>query len=304
MSPELLEKIRLASDGIQVTSIHQLVQEFIVWTTNNCTEGTLTTRRSRINKFSRFAYEAGISEISQLNNAILSIYFENKLSHLEVTSRNADKKVIKAFINWVEEYKEIPTQVRVNAIKMAKEPKQNPKYLDFSIIEKLIDGNEIAYMDRLLIAMASMTGLRASEIASLKPSHITDDRLEVRGKGNNEGTVTIPAKVMKMIETYIQLAPYPVGKEDYVFKSLWRGEWNQITGRTIWRRVSTIFMRIYGIKTSPHPLRHSYAVHLLLSGCDIVTIQRSLRHTDIKITQRYLNIADLVVSKNIHSILG
>ena len=38
-----------------------------------------------------------------------------------------------------------------------------------------------------------------------------------------------------------------------------------------------------------HKFRHTYATRLLESGCDIVTVQKLMGHSDIDTTRQYLN---------------
>lgn len=106
-----------------------------------------------------------------------------------------------------------------------------------------------------------------------------------------------------MLDIYIQIAPYLLDEGAYIFQSYWRGIWRKMSPKTIWGRIKKVFWRICHVDTWPHALRHSYAVHLLLQGCDIVTVQKSLGHTDLKITQIYLDIADDLVGKQIHKYL-
>jgi len=147
-------------------------------------------------------------------------------------------------------------------------------------------------------------GLRAGEISNMKASDIDGDRLHIRGKGDDDRTVTIPRSVQLMLETYVQIAPYSVEGDAYIFQSFWRGEYHRMSEKTIWKRVKNVFMRVCSVDTWPHALRHSYAIDLLMKGCDIVTVQKSLGHTDIKITQIYLDIAQDLVAKQIHKYIS
>lgn len=302
VSPELVQRIQRASLGKHTTSIEELANEFIQHSIKYCAASTVSPRRSRISKLVSFLSEAGIDDVTALTNSVLSIYFDSLKG--SATSQNADRKTIKSFISWIEDNKELPLTVRSRAIGVVSEGKRNPRYLHSEDVQQLLKRKDILYIDRVLLACGFFMGLRAGEIAGIRLTDIHEDELKVIGKGNIERVVTIPAEMRRMIEVYREVAPYDVEDGQHLFQSYWRDEWRPMTTQTIWRRLHNVFQRTMGIEASPHWLRHSYAVNLLRQGCDLVTIQKSLGHSDLKVTQKYLNISNTIVKENIHKYLG
>lgn len=305
MSPELAEQIRLATAGVRNTSIRSLASEYLEHTARRLSPNTMPARMVRLRRFCNFMQSAGVTDVYELNNTVVTIYFEQLPAGNKATSRNADRMVVKSFISWIEEYKEIKLNVRKSGVKPEKTPKRLPRYLPAQIIEqRVIHSMQVAYIDRLIVACAFKLGLRVSELSNLRLRDFESDEMHVVGKGDKERMVVIPGLVTQMVRTYTEIAPYTLGPDDYLFQTFWRGEWRQMPPKSLWSHVRTVFQRQCDAEVSPKWMRSSYAVDLLLKGCDIVTVQKSLGHTDLKITQIYAELADDAIKEQIHKYLG
>ena len=173
-----------------------------------------------------------------------------------------------------------------------------PKALSEADVEALLaapdSGDPLGLRDRAMLEVLYASGLRVTELVSLRLEQINPRQgvLRTFGKGNKERLVPLGDEAMHWLERYLrQGRGLLLGDKasDVVFPSL-RGE--QMTRQTFWHRIK-LHARTAGIAASisPHTLRHAFATHLLNHGADLRTVQLLLGHTDLSTTQIYTHIA-------------
>lgn len=130
------------------------------------------------------------------------------------------------------------------------------------------------------------SGLRVAEALALTGAELPlGDVLKVTGKRNKTRMVPLLAPVRDAIEEYLSLCPYPVTKDQPLFRGARGGP---LRGEIIRRSVRNA-RRVLGLsdRTTPHALRHSFATHLLGSGADLRSLQELLGHASLSSTQIY-----------------
>jgi len=295
---DIASMVAQAYAGTTTTSLTELGEQYIRYTRSRRSKATTATRTTHIHQLLDFFDQHGIDDVTKLNNQVIELYLEHyRLTH-KLSTVGSAQQIIKSFITWVTNYKEIDTRVKTSAISRVKPPKSLPKYIDDKIITQVLTSPLISPKVRLMIKLMSRAGLRISEMVNVKPCDMNGDMLHVIGKGNIERVVYLPEKLKSLIDAYIAL--FMIGDSDYLIQ----GRDGRIAPCTAWKLIKDAFMLVAQYKMNPHQLRHSYAMNLLLNGCDIVTIQRSLGHTDLKTTQVYLNISDDLMRSQIQKVMG
>jgi integrase/recombinase XerC len=142
--------------------------------------------------------------------------------------------------------------------------------------------------DRLLIRMFYNTGVRLTELVTLKSSQldITACTVRVIGKGNKERMIPISASLAEEIRTY-QEEKRVSGREP--------GETLFVNGkgRALYVKYAYLAVRKWLSqvttldKKSPHVLRHSFATHLMNHGADLNSVKELLGHSSLAATQLY-----------------
>ena len=173
-----------------------------------------------------------------------------------------------------------------------------PNYLTPTEVERLLAAPDAqspeGLRDRAMLELMYASGLRASEVVTLRQEHV-DPRagfLRVTGKGGKERVVPVALPALETLKVYLERGR-PVflkgrGATSALFLSR-RGR--PITRQTLWNRIGR-WAREAGVrgKISPHSLRHSFAGHLLAGGADLRAVQAMLGHADISTTQIYTHV--------------
>lgn len=174
-----------------------------------------------------------------------------------------------------------------------KTPSILPDMLSVDEVTKLLNSvsgiDDLSIRNRAMLELLYATGLRVSELISLKFENINIDEcyLKVFGKGGKERIVVFGSKAQNYIKRYLRIRPKT--KSDFLFLTRLKKPISRIE---FWRQLKQIALKA-GIskQISPHTLRHSFATHLLTGGADIRVVQEMLGHSSISTTQIYTHIS-------------
>jgi integrase/recombinase XerD len=148
--------------------------------------------------------------------------------------------------------------------------------------------------DRVLLGVAYVAGLRASEVGPLEVEGVvwqeatqTFSILVRHGKASGQDVrLPLDRPVSRMLGTWLTVRG--TGKGGGRF--LWGQPLTRWAVRKILhRRCAEVGIEAKGRRLSPHVLRHSVATHLLQEGLDIREVQLLMRHRSIATTEKYLH---------------
>lgn len=172
-----------------------------------------------------------------------------------------------------------------------------PKFLSVNEVESLLrqpkEDETRGIRDRAMLELLYATGLRVSELVSLRMSDLNLEGgfLICRGKGGKERIVPFGGSAAGAILNYLsESRPKFLLRESGFLFLTYRGQ--PFTRQGFWK-----VLKKYAIeaklenKISPHVLRHSFATHLLERGADLRSVQLMLGHSQITTTQIYTHVS-------------
>src|SRR5208282_924926 len=183
-------------------------------------------------------------------------------------------------------------------IAMPKIGRSLPKSLTEAEVDALLEAptvsDPLGHRDRTMLEVLYATGLRVSELVSLKHNQVNLNQgvMRVVGKGNRERLIPLGDEAVKWLQQFMQGPRVEILLErqtDYLFPTR-RGD--RMTRQAFWHIIKR-YSKKAGVEKelSPHTLRHAFATHLLNHGADLRVVQMLLGHSDLSTTQIYTHVA-------------
>jgi len=279
-------------------STHPWVDQFIdmLWLEQGLSDNTLAAYRSDLAKFNEFL--SGRNRDLSEAQAIDVVAYQAKLSDLQRAKSSTARVIssLRRFYDYLQQNEHIAKNPMAKIVN-PKLDKKIPSSLSLAQVESLLDApgddDAIEIRDKAMLELLYATGLRVTELVSLRMDQLSLEQGVVRviGKGNKERLVPMGEQAVESIYQYFKVARGALlkGNSDVVFPSK-RGV--QMTRQTFWHRIKH-YAQLAGINgdLSPHTLRHAFATHLVNFGADLRVVQLLLGHSDLSTTQIYTHVA-------------
>jgi integrase/recombinase XerD len=288
-----------ASGSAALAGSRELIRRFTdaLWVEDGLAANTTTAYRRDLDLFARWLARSSARSLQAGSEADLLGYIAARHAGTRATTANRRLTVFKRFYRWVVR-EHLATADPTLRIASARQPLRVPKTMSEAEVNALLEAPDaesaLGLRDRTMLEVMYASGLRVSELVTLKSVHVSASEhvLRVTGKGSKERLVPFGAEAARWLARYLAHARAEIlgaRNSDALFVTA-RGA--GMTRQMFWKIVKQHARRA-GIATplSPHTLRHAFATHLLNHGADLRAVQMLLGHADISTTTIYTHVA-------------
>lgn len=271
--------------------------------------------RKRLDRKTLKAYRIDLKQYADYLQNISEFYFKDNLDkyithlHKQYKPKTVKRKIasLKAFFHYME-YKEILSENPFTKLDIRfREAKLLPKTIPFHTIQTFLSTlyqqkeqatSKYQYRccirDIAVIELLFATGMRISELCSLRPTDIDfiSNNVLIYGKGAKERILQIGnSEVLSALSLYHETFKSDIDACGYFFVNRLQ---KKLSDQSV-RYMITRYAKLAGIEQhlTPHMFRHSFATLLLEQDVDIRYIQRMLGHSSISTTEIYTHVSNV-----------
>lgn len=231
---------------------------------------------------------------------------EKSSKKLSSYSINRILSALRSYLKFLEDMDKNPP-VSASAVKLIKNIKKHGQVPEFNEIIKIIeapnkfeDDPKIALRNRAMLETLFATGMRISELLSLKVNQIDKTgRIYILGKGKKQRFVYLTERALKHLTGYLANR---ASTSEMLFVP-YRGKNNNEKNKKISPNYLQFKIKRYrelldiNIPISAHTLRHGFATFLAENGANPAAIQILLGHESLDTTTRYVHASDKYAEK-------
>lgn len=281
--------------------VDPLIDQFAdsLWLSDGLAKNSIESYRRDIAQLDLWLRQTKRDAIDKIGSADLQAYLAHRIEARHSSPRSTARltSALKRFYQYLVRER-IIVEDPSRTLESPKIARGLPKSLSEANVDALIgapDGNTALGMrDRAMLETLYASGLRVTELVTLKVSQLSIDMgvVRVMGKGSKERLVPLGESAIDAVEAYLRGARVELlgsHKSDDLFVTT--------RGSAMSRQMFWVMIKRYALKAgiraplSPHTLRHAFATHLINHGADLRVVQLLLGHADITTTQIYTHVA-------------
>jgi len=278
-----------------------LLDEFCdsLWLEDGLSRNTLESYRRDLHKFSAWLEKQRGASLLQTTHADIQGFLAHLVSEQKAKATSTSRAIssLKRLFRYLLRQNKVDTDPTLQ-IATPKLPRSLPKSLTEQDVEQLLNAPDVdtplGMRDRTMFEVLYATGLRVSELVTLRIAQVSLDMgvVRVMGKGSKERLVPLGEEALDWLRRYLAEGRTVLlaGKvSDALFVTARAAA---MTRQMFWYLIKR-HAKHGGLNKSlsPHTLRHAFATHLLNHGADLRVVQLLLGHADISTTQIYTHVA-------------
>ena len=269
-----------------------------LWLEDGLSRNTLDGYRRDLEQFTEWlAVTHQKNLLTAVRGDLLEFLAHRTANHAKASTTGRQLSSYKRFFQFMLRQGRIKADPTLN-IDAPKMPRSLPKSLTEEDVEKLLAAPAVegarGLRDRAMLEMLYASGLRVSELVTLKAAQVSQDMGVVRvvGKGSKERLVPLGEEALGWVRRYLKDGRARILGGRMADSLFVTARANAMTRQMFWQIIKRYAMRAGICKPiSPHTLRHAFATHLLNHGADLRVVQLLLGHSDISTTQIYTHVA-------------
>ena len=270
-----------------------------LWLSDGLARNTIESYGRDISQLDAWLHKENAATLLTTEPQHLQAFLGHRIESLHASPRSTARltSAMKRFFQYLVREKLMATDPSAH-LESPKLTRGLPQALSEADVEALLDSPDkntpLGLRDRAMLETLYASGLRVTELVTLKVAQVSLDMgvVRVMGKGSKERLVPLGEAASDVITQYAKSARIDIldgQKSDDMFVTQ--------RGRAMTRQMFWHLIKRYAIKAninkpiSPHTLRHAFATHLINHGADLRVVQLLLGHSDITTTQIYTHVA-------------
>jgi site-specific recombinase XerD len=216
--------------------------------------------------------------------------FRDTLLNDKYTPKSVSRKLnaVKTFFRWMIDQNLI-TSDPSSSVAHPKIDNVLPKFLNQLEYRAIRDVTRNDVRIAAIVELILQTGLRISEVASLKTSNLKDNEMLIEAFATQpQRTVPLNRPAKEVIDSYMKIRPK--ADSPYVFISK---NGKPLAVRNIRASIARYLQRAELPNYSVNDLRTTFMVENLKNGVDIVLLSQVSGHKRLSTTERYLELAQI-----------